>query len=288
MNEHSSPTHRDTTDNGSLRDKAESYAEAQTQRAKEIGTRRLESTAEVVEQSAQGFDDAGHEMLARAARSLADEMQRFSSSLEGRSVSEMVGEFEHFARERPAVALGFAAAAGFALSRFLTASSKTGRSGNGSASRDDDDYLRFDEPIYDQHSKGEYAHRTALSDRGPTTAPQGAYTRVTEHSGSAGPDFTSGALQGFSGVGRSDDHWPAGATRGPISGAAREQSFTPAGIISPASDLTPGADAATPTDRKMAANADAVAMRTRVGSPDRPLASHDPMTSPEEDDENVR
>jgi hypothetical protein len=123
---------------GRLAEEARGVAEdakaAAASKAEETKSRTAEEfarTAHALETAAEelGESSAQREILRRAAAGLQD----VSDIIRGRSFGEMVDELTRFGRRNPAVLLGGAALAGFALARFGRASAPD--RGYGSASR---------------------------------------------------------------------------------------------------------------------------------------------------------
>lgn len=82
--------------------------------------------AEVLRRSStevQG-QNGGAEPVARISTAVADRIERAGGYLENARGDDLLRDAERFARERPWVVAGMAAAAGFAASRFLKASSE--------------------------------------------------------------------------------------------------------------------------------------------------------------------
>jgi hypothetical protein len=69
--------------------------------------------------------------IAQAARRAADKLEDFSAGLEQRDVGAMIDAAQDYARRQPAVFFGGALVAGFALARFLKASSARRQAGTG-------------------------------------------------------------------------------------------------------------------------------------------------------------
>ena len=81
-------------------------------------------------------EDSG--MAAKVATGVADRLDRMGGYLEGARGDDLLRDAERFARQRPWLVAGTAAAAGFAVSRLLKASSERryeGSSGNGAHER---------------------------------------------------------------------------------------------------------------------------------------------------------
>lgn len=131
-------------DTGSaLRDQAESVSETVQTQAVEIKDKGREQLRSQLDQrttdvgrQAKGFADVlrqsgnqaqaqnGGQATARITSGVADRIERAGGYLESARGDDMLRDAERFARERPWVVAGVAAAAGFAASRFLKASSE--------------------------------------------------------------------------------------------------------------------------------------------------------------------
>jgi ElaB/YqjD/DUF883 family membrane-anchored ribosome-binding protein len=124
-----------------VRDEGQSVGEAvqdTAAQAKEQGTRKLQS--ELDQRTTQAGIEArklaaalrrsgaelgeGSELATRVASGAADRMERLGSYLEEARGEELLRDAERFARRMPWVVAGTAAAAGFAVSRFLKASAE--------------------------------------------------------------------------------------------------------------------------------------------------------------------
>jgi ElaB/YqjD/DUF883 family membrane-anchored ribosome-binding protein len=75
--------------------------------------------ANVVESVAKTIDDNVGKQYGDYARKAADAVSGAASSLQSKDVDELLGDAREFVRKRPAVAIGAAAALGFALTRLL-------------------------------------------------------------------------------------------------------------------------------------------------------------------------
>jgi hypothetical protein len=77
-------------------------------------------------------DDLGashpNNMSGRVVSTIADRIETFGQSLEGKDLDRVIGDVETFARRNPAAFLGGAVALGFIASRFLKSSAPMGHS----------------------------------------------------------------------------------------------------------------------------------------------------------------
>ena len=134
---------------------------AEEQRA--LAAKQVGAVAGAVEKTAEGLDEASPD-LARYVRTAATKARDVAAALENRSVRDLLGTAESYARREPAIVFGAAVAAGFALVRFLKSSPerapRDGATGGYEASssgiRNDgrDDTFRADRTSGDQPSDG--------------------------------------------------------------------------------------------------------------------------------------
>lgn len=106
-------------------DKAHKALEATTEMAsdqKNMVARKLGAVAAALEKvgaELEGGDEAG---IGKYARQIGGSAKQMAEDLEGKDMSEVVSIAEDFGRRQPVAFLGLAALAGFAASRFVTAS----------------------------------------------------------------------------------------------------------------------------------------------------------------------
>lgn len=93
---------------------------------KRAAAEQLRSVAGVMRDTAGRFEQKEEEAVADYVRKAADVVEHCSSSLRDRKVEELVSQAEDAIRHRPALILGLATAAGFALGRILRAGSLRG------------------------------------------------------------------------------------------------------------------------------------------------------------------
>lgn len=84
-------------------------------------TQALDGLAEAARDVAAKLESSGAAPFARYARQAADAVAGWSSSVERKSVEEVIGDTRTLVRTSPALAVGVSLAAGFVLSRFLKA-----------------------------------------------------------------------------------------------------------------------------------------------------------------------
>lgn len=104
-------------------------ATTQLSNQKERATSSIGNVAQAVRQSAQPLRDNQQDVIAQYVEKAADQLERFSTRLRDRDVSEIVDDVQRFARQRPALFVGAAFAAGILAARFLKSSSTDNRYG---------------------------------------------------------------------------------------------------------------------------------------------------------------
>ena len=130
------------TDSATLKDKvaedlqtAKSAAQTElsraTQKASDVASEKKHFAADRVRGVASAIEKVGTELeqgdqpeVGRYAKQIGSSIQRFAGDMEGKDMGEIAAMAEDFGRRQPAAFLGIAALAGFAASRFLTASSE--------------------------------------------------------------------------------------------------------------------------------------------------------------------
>jgi len=121
-----------STSTGGATDELRSDAQQLTSKAKarihgEVDARKgaavdqAQSVSSAIRQTADGLDDNAPQWLRSALRQGAEQIQRFADSVEQKDSRQLLNEVQGFARERPALFLGAAAAAGFAAARIFKA-----------------------------------------------------------------------------------------------------------------------------------------------------------------------
>lgn len=100
-----------------------------TEKAKEAAEGQKDFAAEQVGSIAAAIGKVGDELqqgdqaaVGRYAKQIGSTVQRFADDIKGKDMGQIAGMAEDFGRQNPAAFLGIAALAGFAASRFLTAS----------------------------------------------------------------------------------------------------------------------------------------------------------------------
>ena len=82
---------------------------------------QVRSTADAIQSAAGQLDQGAPQWLRSAFEQGAQQIQRFADSIEQKDSRQLLNEVQSFARERPALFLGAAAAAGFAAARIFKA-----------------------------------------------------------------------------------------------------------------------------------------------------------------------
>lgn len=96
-------------------DKARTYAED----GKAKATGALAQLSEMLTEAAANVDEKFGAQYGQYARTAADKVQGFSSTLDDKTVDELMDSARELVRKSPAVAIGAAAALGFVVARLL-------------------------------------------------------------------------------------------------------------------------------------------------------------------------
>ncbi len=123
---------------------AKSAAQAQIGQAKQHATDAVDEQKNFASERVSGFaaaiEKVGEELeqgdqrdqreIGRYAKQIGSSIHRFADDMKGKDMAEIAGMAEDFGRRQPAAFIGIAALAGFAASRFLTATTerRTGQS----------------------------------------------------------------------------------------------------------------------------------------------------------------
>jgi hypothetical protein len=101
------------------------------QKASDVASEKKHFAADRVSGVASAIEKVGNELeqgdqpeVGRYAKQIGSSIQRFAGDMEGKDMGEIAAMADDFGRRQPAAFLGIAALAGFAASRFLTASSE--------------------------------------------------------------------------------------------------------------------------------------------------------------------
>lgn len=122
--------------NEELRNDAEEvkrFTDDQTKRAREVATnlaekeknfaaRQMRGIANALQKVGAELEGAEQEAVGQYARKLGNSLQELARDLKDRDLGELAATAEDFGRRQPVAFLSMAALAGFAASRFLTAS----------------------------------------------------------------------------------------------------------------------------------------------------------------------
>jgi ElaB/YqjD/DUF883 family membrane-anchored ribosome-binding protein len=111
------------TSGSGIADRVRERASAQLNEQKDRATDGLGSVAQAVRQSTQQLRAERHETVAQYVEQAADQLERFSTRLKEKNISELVGDAQRLARRQPALFIGGAFAIGLLGARFLKSSS---------------------------------------------------------------------------------------------------------------------------------------------------------------------
>ena len=89
---------------------------------KNVAAERVGGVAHALRVASDELRDQGQPMVAEYSRHVAEGLESMAQSLSRRSVDDLVGGIEDFARQRPVAFIGGAMVAGFALARFMKSS----------------------------------------------------------------------------------------------------------------------------------------------------------------------
>ena len=111
----------------SLRSQAAERARGFADEGKGKVTGLLEDVSEVINDAARSVDEKLGEDYGDYAHRAADAVAGFAGRIRGKSVDDILDDTKDFVRKSPAVAIGIAAVAGFALIRVIKAGLDDGR-----------------------------------------------------------------------------------------------------------------------------------------------------------------
>jgi hypothetical protein len=114
---------------GQLADQARQQVKSRLATQKDQAAEQLSPIKTAFQETGQQLRNQGQSSVAQYADKAADQIERFSGYLRESDVEEIMDEVRNFARSRPALFLGGAAALGFFGTRFLKSSSEEGTSG---------------------------------------------------------------------------------------------------------------------------------------------------------------
>lgn len=104
--------------------RAKTAAEQLATKEKNFAARQLGGIATVLQNVGSELEQSQQDSLGHYARKLGSSLQDLAHDLKDRDLGELAGMAEDFGRREPVAFLSMAALAGFAASRFLTASAK--------------------------------------------------------------------------------------------------------------------------------------------------------------------
>lgn len=108
-----------STGSAGLMNKVKDGAVTQLNTQKERATEGIGSVAKAVRQTTQPLRDAQQETMAHYAEQAAGQLDRLSTALREKDVSELLGDAQRFARRNPAIFIGSAFAIGLMAARFF-------------------------------------------------------------------------------------------------------------------------------------------------------------------------
>ncbi len=107
-----------------MADQARQQVKSRLTTQKEQAAEQLSPIKTALQETGQQLRNQGQDSVAQYADKAADQVERFSGYLRESDVDEIMDEVRNFARSRPALFLGGAAALGFFGTRFLKSSSE--------------------------------------------------------------------------------------------------------------------------------------------------------------------
>jgi len=108
---------------GELVDQTRAQLQSQLSTQKETAATSIGTVAQAIRQTGEQLRGQEQAMVAEYAGRLADVVEDVSGYLRERSIEDLTGDVERFARRNPAVFLGVAFGLGFLAARFLKSSS---------------------------------------------------------------------------------------------------------------------------------------------------------------------
>lgn len=102
-----------------VRDQATGKAREYAQQGKDRTTSTLRDVSKALDDAATSVDDRLGEQYGEYARMAANAVGDFAGRIESKDVDELLRDAEDMVRKSPAVAIGLAAAVGFALARVV-------------------------------------------------------------------------------------------------------------------------------------------------------------------------
>jgi hypothetical protein len=103
-------------------DRVKEGAAARLEAQKDRATEGLNTVADAVRKTTDTLRSEKHDTAARVVEQAADQLQRLSTQLRAKDVTELVDEAARLARRQPAIFVGLSFAAGLLAARFLKSS----------------------------------------------------------------------------------------------------------------------------------------------------------------------
>ncbi|WP_299327844.1 hypothetical protein [Parasphingopyxis sp.] len=103
----------------SLKTQATQQARDYATQGKDKATGAIKDVSAAMDDAAKSVDERLGENYGEYARKAAGAVAAFADKLDGKEVDDMVRDVENFVRRSPAVAIGIAAVAGFAIARLV-------------------------------------------------------------------------------------------------------------------------------------------------------------------------
>lgn len=122
-------THSTGTRSSSLVGRVRDQATHQLNSQKNKATEGLGSVVNAVRGTSQKLREEKHDTVARYVDQAANQIERFSNGLRQKDVGDLMNDAQRVARERPALFVGSAFAAGMLGARFMKSSSQRDRGG---------------------------------------------------------------------------------------------------------------------------------------------------------------
>ncbi len=113
---------------GQLASRGSEQVKSQLENQKHQASQRMVPIQSALREAAHQLRNQGQGSTAQHVDRAGDQVERFSGYLRGTNVDQIMDEVRGYARRRPAIFLGAAAALGFFATRFLKSSSQEGGS----------------------------------------------------------------------------------------------------------------------------------------------------------------
>lgn len=170
---------------GDVLDKAQETAKTTITQQKGRAAEMVDSIADALHQTGQHLEDNNQAPIANFAHQAATRLEQFSDDLQNKSVDEMVGGVEDFARRDPQLFLGGAVVLGLLAARFFKASARRQQQRQG--------YMGGQRGQYQYRPYGRYGQYGPTYGERYADQGQGRYERRAlpdEYMGATEPDFT--------------------------------------------------------------------------------------------------